>query len=109
MQVGPDHVPVAYPFQAVAAVVTEALDHATEGGLAVPEIGAAAVVLEARDHLRAVGQVGLDGAVADQARAWLADGAQGDQPDTGPARALHLVLGCGELVAGAAGGHGGAA
>ena len=56
-----------------------------------PEVGAAAVVLEARDDPRAGAQVGLDRAVADQARAVLAHGAQVHEPDARERALAHLV------------------
>ena len=59
------------------------------------------MVLEARDHLRPAFEVGLDRAVADQARARLADRAQVHQPDSGQLLVAELVAAAEQLVAAA--------
>ena len=81
------------------------LMHAAERLLVRAEVGAAAVVLEARDHARAGAEVGLDGAVADQPRARLADGLQVDQAHAGQLLAAKLVRVAEQLVAAADGEH----
>ena len=105
MQVGADHVAALHALEAVAPVVPVPAEHAAERALAGPQVGPAAVVLESRDHAGPGPEVRLDRAVADQARAGLADGAEVDEADPGELLAVQLVRVAEQLIAAAHGQH----
>src|SRR5918996_4489536 len=75
-----------------------AREHPAERLRAVAQIGAAAVVLKTGDHPRAAAQVGLDRAVADQPRSWLAHGPQIHELDAGQLLVAQLVARAEQLV-----------
>ena len=79
------------------------MKHASEWALRRSEARAAAVVLEAGEHPRAPAEVDLDGDVADQPRAVLADGLEVDQADAGQPLTSEFVGVAEQLVAAADG------
>src|SRR5215207_234941 len=109
VDVGAEQVGAVHALEAVAAVVAEALDHATERLGPGAEPGAAAVILKARDYPRPGPEVDLDRHVSDQSRALLAHGLEVDQPEAGDPLFVELVAVAKELITAADGEQDGAA
>ena len=84
-------------------VVSMTLEDAAERALGRSQARAAAVVLEAGEHPRRLAQVDLDGDVADQARAVLADGLEVDEADARKPLTSEFVRVAEQLVAAADG------
>src|SRR4051794_15917764 len=93
--------PAADALPAVAVVVAVAVEHAPERRGALAEVRAPPVVLETGELLRALAEIDLDGDVADQPRAGIADGLEVHETHAGEPLAAELVGVAEQLVAAA--------